>query len=35
VTLAAPLGKVDVYVGPHHEEAWIATDLMTEVEIEC
>jgi hypothetical protein len=35
VTLEAPLGKVDVFIGPHHAEAWIATDLETEVEIEC
>lgn len=35
VTLAAPLGKVDVYVGSRHEEAWIGVDLATEVEVEC
>jgi hypothetical protein len=34
VTLEAPLGKVDVYAGRHHEEAWVAADLTTEVEIE-
>jgi hypothetical protein len=33
--MEAPLGKVDVHVGPRHEEAWVAVDLETEVDIEC
>jgi hypothetical protein len=31
----APLGKVEVTVGCHVEEAWIGVDLETVVEIEC
>jgi hypothetical protein len=35
VLLEAPLGKVEVEVDAQHEEAWVAVDLQTEVEIEC
>jgi hypothetical protein len=33
VTVEAPLGKVDVSVGPCREEAWVGVDTLTEVEI--
>ena len=29
------MGKVEVFVGPVREEAWVAVDLMTVVEISC
>ncbi len=34
-TVEAPLGKVDVMVGDSHEEAWVAVDLETVVEMVC
>jgi hypothetical protein len=33
--MEAPLGKVEIAVGRHREEAWIGLDQQTEVEIEC
>jgi len=33
--MEAPLGKVEVIVGTHVEEAWIGVDFETVVEIEC
>ena len=34
VSMQAPLGKVEVSVGSRREEAWVAVDLETVVEIE-
>jgi hypothetical protein len=33
--MEAPLGKVEVTVGTHVEEAWVGVNLETVVEIEC
>lgn len=33
VTLEAPLGKVEVFVGRRSEEDWVGIDTTTEVEI--
>ena len=32
-SVEAPLGKVEVQVGPVREEAWVAVDLETVVEV--
>ena len=34
-SVEAPLGRVEVEVGPIREEAWVGVDLETVVEITC